>query len=84
MKSGRRVEKNWAAELEGTWRLVGNWGAVQDGNQAVGYKMKPHMGGSGASGKLGSSAEGKRAAALEGIWVLRPQGDHMGIRAVGK
>lgn len=35
--------------------------AVQEGNQATGYKMKPHLGGSGAHGKLGSRVEGKRA-----------------------
>ena len=35
--------------------------AVQEGNQATGYKMKPHLGGRRAHGKLGSSGEGKRA-----------------------
>lgn len=42
MKLSGGVEQNWAAKLEGT-SVAGWWEiglAVQDGNQAAGYKMK--------------------------------------------
>ena len=35
--------------------------AVQEGNQATRYKMKPHLGGRGAHSKLASRVERKRA-----------------------